>query len=211
MQILPASFYEQYDAISLAQQLLGKILSVDHQGETLTAMIVETEAYRESDDKGCHTYRHGRTTRTESMYTAAGHAYVYMCYGIHPMLNVVAGPINQGDAVLIRAVEPITGQNTMQALRGHHIKAHDLTNGPGKLTVALGISQVDDGIALFATKSKLKILNSDISIKKSDIVASPRVGMSKFVAECSHWPWRFYITDNRYVSRPLQVSYEGKW
>lgn len=208
---LSESFYQHDDVVAHARHLLGKILLTKIDDTITSGLIVETEAYRGPDDRGCHAFGGRYTDRTRTMYLKGGHAYVYMCYGIHPMVNVVTSAEGEAHAVLIRAIQPIEGIRTMMERRNVSQPSMHLTNGPGKLTVALGITKLMDGITFFNESSPLKILENDIVLSEDDIIAGPRVGMSKHVGTCAHRPWRFYIKNNPWVSKPLKVDYTGKW
>ena len=211
VHVLPQIFYESTDVVNLAKKLLGTIVISDIEGKITSGIIVETEAYRGPDDKGCHAYGGRYTERTKTMYTSGGTVYVYICYGIHPMFNVVTGPEGDAHAILIRAIEPLTGIEIMQERRKITTTKTDLTNGPGKLAVALGIKKEMNGSLLFKNESLLYITTSNIIIEEKYIVSGPRVGMSVHVGPCAHRPWRFYIRDNPWVSKPLEVNYVGKW
>ncbi len=191
---LPAKFYRQ-DTRVVARALLGQTLVRQlPSGELLSGMIVETEAYL-WDDPACHAFR-GETPRCRTMFGPAGRAYVYFTYGLHTMLNVVCGPQGVGEAVLIRALEPTGGLETMQTLRGALVQMRDVTNGPGKLAQALALSHKrDDGLDVTDPQSPLQIL--PFPAGHWDIVATTRIGIS----QAKDQPWRFYIRDNRWVSR----------
>jgi DNA-3-methyladenine glycosylase len=203
---LPQSFYTDHDVSELAPKLLGCYIHTNIDNVQTSSIIVETEAYRGADDKGCHAYRHGFTPKTRSMFKQGGHAYVYICYGMHRMFNIVAGNEGQGDAVLIRAVEPILGFDTMLSRRNMTVLHPTVTNGPGKVAAAMGIDMAMDGISITDMDSPIWVEKGENELHY-DIVTSPRIGMSKYVAECSHWHWRFYIKGNKWVSKPLSVNY----
>ena len=209
VHVLPQTFYQGTDVVHLAKQLLGKIVISDIEGKITSGIIVETEAYRGPDDKGCHAYGGRYTERTRTMYATGGTVYVYICYGMHPMFNVVTGPEGDAHAILIRAVEPLTGAEIMQERRKMSFAKTDLTNGPGKLAVALGITKEMNGSLLYEKESTIYIKSGNIVVEEKDIVSGPRVGMSVHVGPCAHRPWRFYIRDNPWVSKPLVVNY--KW
>lgn len=189
---LPQDFYER-STIQVARGLLGKIL---RHGECL-ARIVETEAYlgsyRGQVDHAAHSAR-GITDRTKVIYGPPGRAYVYLSYGIHECLNVVAEPEGVPGCVLIRALEPLDGRNTMRERRGEKIRDVDLTNGPGKLTQAMGITRQHYGVDF--SKGPLVIYEPRES-GRFRIGESPRIGIS----QCAEWPLRFFIEGNQYVSR----------
>jgi DNA-3-methyladenine glycosylase len=211
MKLLEKSFYQNSDVVQCARDLLGKILLTNVSDAITSGIIVETEAYRGFDDRGCHAFGGRFTERTKTMYLAGGHAYVYVCYGIHAMVNVVIGQEGDAHAILIRAVQPLSGIESMMLRRKMSQNKPVLTNGPGKLTVAMDISKDMDGLILYEKNSPMQILQNDIRINENQIVSGPRVGMSKHVGNCSHRPWRFYIKNNPWVSKPLVVNYTGKW
>ena len=191
---LPMAFYEQ-DTRTVARALLGQTLVRRlPSGEVLSGVIVETEAYL-WDDPACHAFR-GETPRCRTMFGPPGRAYVYFTYGLHTMLNIVTAPAGVGEAVLIRALQPTAGLDTMQTLRGARVAAKDLTNGPGKLAQALALShKCDDGMDVTDPQSDLLILPCDAG--GLEIVATTRIGISQAMEQ----PWRFYIKDNPWVSR----------
>ncbi len=207
--VLPKNFYQNDDVVQLAKELLGKLIITQIDGKITSGIIVETEAYRGPDDKGCHAFGGRYTERTKTMYAQGGTVYVYICYGIHPMLNIVTGPEGDAHAILIRALEPLEGIEIMLKRRNVLSLNPELTNGPGKLAVALGISKENNGSLLYDHQQSLLLLKSDLIIQEHNIICGPRVGMSHLVGACAHRPWRFYIRDNPYVSKPLIVNY--KW
>jgi DNA-3-methyladenine glycosylase len=182
------------DSLAAAPLLLGCYLVRETPAGRLKVRIVETEAYHQ-DDPASHSFR-GLTPRTAPMFQAGGRLYVYFTYGMHYCLNIVTGPAGTGEAVLIRAAEPLEGIDIMRANRGIE-DTKNLTNGPGKLAQALGI---------FDTSLSGKILNkSNISLevpagkaRKADIITGPRIGITKAAEQ----PWRFYIKANPFVSKP---------
>lgn len=179
-------------AEKLAQDLLGCVLHVKQGRKILSGMIVETESYHESDPAS-HSYR-GRKQRNLPMFMDGGHVYVYFIYGNHFCVNIVAGKKDVGEAVLIRALEPITGIETMKKNRKKE-DLHQLCSGPGKLCASLAIDKCFNKIDL--TKSKQIYLTRDKKIPKSKIVASKRVGISKGVDDLL----RFTIRDSDFISR----------
>jgi DNA-3-methyladenine glycosylase len=178
-------------ATQAAPQLLGCTLERTVGGQTLRARIVETEAYDQTD-VASHSYR-GRTPRTEVMFGAAGHLYVYFTYGMHYCCNIVVGPAGHGAAVLVRAVEPLTGETDMAARRGGR-SGPELTNGPAKLCQALAIDKVLNGHSL--SQSPLRLIAAD-RLPADKIVRTTRIGISRGQDK----RWRFYIAGNPYVSR----------
>ena len=204
--ILPRSFYLRADVLDIAQELLGKVL-VSTAGSKLTSgMIVETEAYRAPDDKGSHAYNNRRTKRTSTMFQEGGICYIYLCYGIHHLFNVVSGYSEQAHAILVRAVEPLEGLAIMQERRKLSSEHPGLTNGPGKFTEAMGIKTSHNGTILTDEANVLKVLDAGIEVNSDQLIKSPRVGIA-YARECAHWPWRFRIRDNRWTSKPDLVEY----
>jgi len=199
--ILPASFYQR-DTVKVARGLLGKKLVRIYKGKRLSGLIVETEAYTGVEDAAAHSYGGVPTPRTRTMYMGGGHAYVYFIYGMYWCLNFVTKKVNEPEAVLIRALEPVENIEIMRKLRPVK-KDKDLTNGPGKLCLALHIDKSLDGANL--TEPPLFVENMDFQIKPSQIVIAPRVGVD-YAGPAAHWPLRFYIRDNPYVSRLVKNS-----
>lgn len=201
MEKLDRAFYSR-DSISVAKELLGKVLVRESGGERIAARIVETEAYMGAEDRAAHSYGGRRTPRVEVMYGEAGFAYVFMIYGMHCCFNVVTAEKEIPQAVLIRAVEPLEGLEQMALARfgklyGELTKTQrlGLTNGPGKLCSALGLDRQFNGVdlcgdALYIEEGKQK----DFSV-----VTTKRVGVD-YAGEAKDYPWRFYSKDNQYVS-----------
>ena len=190
---LPRSFYEQ-PTIEVARQLLGKYLVRKHPDGTTVGRIVETEAYIGPQDKACHASR-GRTPRTEIMFGRAGHAYVYMIYGFHYMLNIVTEAADFPAAVLIRAVEPLEGLPLMQSRR-HTERLHSLASGPGKLCRAFAIDRTLNGNDVCG-----KVLYLDDHGEPAPkVVTTPRIGVD-YAGKWKHKPWRFLIKGNEFVSK----------
>jgi DNA-3-methyladenine glycosylase len=174
-----------------APRLLGCRLVRRLDGQLLSGRIVETEAYSQ-DDVASHSYR-GETPRTKVMFGRAGHLYVYFTYGMHYCCNIVTGPVGHGSAVLIRALEPLSGQAVMSRHR-RGLTGQALTNGPAKLCQALAIEKGLNGHDLH--RQPLQLL-MEPAVAQSDIVQTTRIGIS----EGQDVPWRFYIRDNHYVSK----------
>ena len=190
------SFFRQ-DTVELARKLLGTLL-VHSTAEGIAAgMIVETEAYVGAIDKACHAWQN-RSERTEIMYHDGGYAYVYLIYGMHHCFNVVTGPPGEGNAVLIRALEPVIGIDLMQRRRNTKL-LRNLCNGPGKVCEALGITKNEYGTDLCSADSPLRLLKYRY-IPDKLIAASPRINVA-YAEEAAAWPWRFYVKDNLYVSK----------
>ncbi len=156
-------------------------------------MIVETEAYLGGDDLAAHSAR-GVTDRTRVIFGPPGHAYVYFIYGMYECLNLVAEPPGHPGCVLIRALEPVAGIDLMRTRRPAARKLEDLASGPGKLTLALGITRAQNGADV--TRGPL-VVRAPAEPRKFDIATSPRIG----ITQCADWPLRFYILANPFVSR----------
>lgn len=198
--ILKPEFYHRKNVVQIAKDLLGKFLVTNHEGKYTSGMIVETEAYAGAIDKASHAFGNRRTSRTEIMYGAGGKAYVYLCYGIHHLFNVVTNEAEVPHAVLVRAVEPVDGIDVMLERRHKEKLAPALTAGPGALSEALAIYTKDTGLDLSDQSSLLYIEDRGIKIPKSRIVADTRVGVA-YAKEDAYLPYRFYIKDNKYVSK----------
>ncbi|MFZ0454891.1 MAG: DNA-3-methyladenine glycosylase [Ignavibacteriaceae bacterium] len=194
---LPRKFYTR-DLLTVAKELLGKILVKKENGLILSGIIVEVEAYDGEVDEAAHTFT-GKTKRNEIMFGEGGFFYVYFTYGAHFCCNVVTGIEGKGTAVLIRAVEPLEGEEIMIKNRlGRELKSEkerfNLTSGPGKVCQAFSISKEHYGIDL--TGNEIFILNNK-KLKKDEIGVSQRIGIKKSV----NLPWRFFIKNNNYISR----------
>ena len=196
---LPLSFYQRNDAVLVARELLGKHVYTNIDGQLTGGVIVETEAYQGPEDRGSHAYNHRRTPRNETMFSAGGVVYMYICYGIHDMLNVVTGTVGSSHAVLIRAVDPRVGVDIMRERRNVFTEDARLCRGPGALAKALGLVKAHNGLNLL--EDKIWIEDRGELIEEDDIIASGRVGMN-FEGPYKTIPWRFYIRGNKNVSRP---------
>lgn len=205
--ILPQAFYTRDVVVQISKDLLGKILVSEIDGNVCSGMIVETEAYSAPDDQACHAYLNRNTNRTKTMFLEGGVAYIYICYGIHQMINIVTSAEGNAHAVLVRAIEPADGQEIQARRRGHSKMKLATVNGPGKLAQALGADRSMDGISLFNPLSPIRIENQGVSIPEQKIISGPRVGMSIHVGRDAHRPWRFTIADNRWVSNPKVARY----
>lgn len=196
---LDAAFYRSHDVLAIAQALLGKYLVTKIDGQQCAGQITEVEAYRAPDDKACHAYNHRRTPRTEIMFWPGGVAYVYLCYGIHHLFNVVTGDQDMAHAVLIRGVKPVEGISLMQQRRGLSTLKPQLTAGPGVMSKALGITTAYTGQSLLAKDSPIWIEDRGMVISADQIIATPRIGVA-YAQECADWPWRFLVKDSAWVS-----------
>lgn len=190
---LPRDFYNR-DTLEVARDMLGCWLVREYNGEQMAARIVETEAYCGAEDTACHAYRR-RSPRTEAMFGPAGHAYVYLVYGMHWLLNVVTEPEGSPCAVLIRAVEPTANEAAMRAIR--QATGKQLSNGPGKLTRALTIDKALYGHDM-TQGDKLWI---SAATHDDSIVSGPRVGIDYAQPEHRDAPWRLWLEDNAWVSK----------
>lgn len=196
--VLPESFYRRDDVVAIAQQLLGKVLVSRIGGELTAGMITETEAYAGVTDRASHAYGGRHTARTGVMYAPGGVAYVYLCYGIHHLFNVVTNVAGIPHAVLIRAIEPVEGISHMLLRRGRAVLAPAVTAGPGALTVALGITTSHTSLSLQGPE--ITIEDRNINFDEQEIIKSTRVGVA-YAAEDALLPYRFSIRGNKYVSR----------
>ncbi|MES2652369.1 MAG: DNA-3-methyladenine glycosylase [Bacteroidota bacterium] len=199
MAKLPYSFYQQEDVVSLAIQLLGKQLFTRIDGKVTSGIIVETEAYNGITDKASHAYGNRFTPRTATMYETGGLTYVYLCYGIHHLLNVVTGIKDNPQAVLIRGIEPLEGLETMLERRNMLHLAPRITAGPGSVAKALGIDKALNAKDLLG--DEIWIEDNMIKTQPELIVSSPRVGVD-YSEDHALLPWRFYMKGNKYVSKP---------
>ena len=189
------SFFRQ-DTVELARELLGCRLVHCTPAGVAAGMIVETEAYVGANDKACHAYKN-RSERTEIMYHDGGYAYVYLIYGMHYCFNVVTGPSEEGNAVLVRALEPVIGLDLMRKRRKTS-QLRNLCSGPGKVCQALAITKEEYGLNLCNPASPLRLVRFR-DIPDNRIASSPRINVA-YAEEAAAWPWRFYVKDNLYVS-----------
>jgi DNA-3-methyladenine glycosylase len=187
-KVLDRDFYAR-PAIEVARDCLGKILVHG----SAAGRIVETEAYLGTDDRAAHAWR-GITDRTRVLFGPAGHAYVYFIYGMYECLNFVAEEEGKAGCVLIRALEPLAGIDIMRRRRPAAKRLEDLASGPGKLTLALGITRKQNGADL--TRSTLHVRRERIE-SPVEVKVTPRIG----ITHCADWPLRFLISGNRFVSR----------
>lgn len=196
--VLPQRFYERKDVLQIAKELLGKVIMTRFDGMATAAMITETEAYAGAGDRASHAYGGRRTNRTEVMYAHGGVAYVYLCYGIHHLFNVVTHEADTPHAVLVRAAEPLEGIDTMLYRRNKLSVTPALTSGPGAMSMALGIHTRHTGLSLQG--AEITIEDRGIKVRQTDIVATPRIGVA-YAMDDAFLPYRFYIRDNKFVSK----------
>jgi DNA-3-methyladenine glycosylase len=197
MKKLPLSFYQRDNVLQIAKELLGKIIVTKWKGVVTSGRIVECEAYDGVIDRASHAFSGRRTARNEIMYAEAGTAYVYICYGIHHLFNVVTNEKNIPHAILIRAVEPLQGINEMLKRRGKKKMESTLTKGPGSLSVALGIHVRHNGVSLHSPE--LFIADDGFTPDKKLIGSSPRIGVES-AGEAARYLYRYYIKGNPFVS-----------
>jgi len=206
MEKLGQDFYSGKNVVLLAKQLIGKVLVTDFNGFRTSGRIVETEAYNGVIDKASHAYGGRNTNRTKVMYMPGGTAYVYLCYGIHHLFNVVTNQENIPHAVLVRALEPLDGIEKMLERTGKPKLDNSLTRGPGNVSKALGIAASHSSLSLLG--DHIYIMDDGFTIEPSTVIASPRIGVD-YAAEDAALLYRFYVAGNKYVSgknKPLNVS-----
>ena len=196
---LSPSFYQRNDVVTISRELLGKYLFTCIDGELTGGYIVETEAYNGIIDRASHSFGNRLTPRTQTMYSQGGIAYVYLCYGIHEMFNVVTSVEGQPHAILIRAIQPTDGIDIMLYRREMLAIKPNITSGPGSVAKALGISRKINAISL--QSDTLWIEDRGMVIPDDNIAAVPRVGVA-YAKEDALLPYRFYIKGNIYVSKP---------
>lgn len=197
---LDHSFYQNTDVVEVARHLLGKYLVTDFGGQYCSGVITEVEAYRAPNDKACHAYNNRRTKRTEIMFWPGGVAYVYLCYGIHHLFNVITGDVDMAHAVLIRAVEAQEGLDIMEDRRGVSAQKPQLSAGPGVMSKAMGITTAWTGQSLVEADSPIWIEDRGQVVKEESIGESTRIGVD-YAEECALWPWRFFLKESKWVSR----------
>lgn len=207
MYRLKQSFFLSENVLDIAKQLLGKVLMTEIEGQITTCRIVETEAYAAPDDKASHAYNFRHTKRTATMYLPGGHSYVYLCYGIHHLFNIVTGPEGLPHAILIRGAEPLNNTEIMLQRRGKQKVQPSLTAGPGALSMALGIRTNLDAQNLCTADSPVKVFSDNFQLPEEKIAALPRVGI-KYAEEYVEKPWRFIIKGSKWVSNRDGIRYD---
>ena len=196
MQKLRLSFYLGNDVLKISKELLGKVLVTNWNNEYTSGRIVETEAYAGETDKASHASK-GRTARTEIMFNEGGKAYVYLCYGVHQMFNIVTNKEGIPDAILIRAVEPIDGIDIMLERTGKKKADETLTRGPGNVGKAFGFHTSQCGLLL--NSDELFIADDGFKVSRSKIVSSPRIGVD-YAGKHAALHYRFFVKGSKYVS-----------
>ena len=197
MRKLGKDFYQRENVLSIAKELLGKLLVTKRAGVTTTGRIVEVEAYNGVIDKASHAFGGRRTNRNEVMYADGGVVYVYLCYGIHHLFNVVTHSKETPHAILIRALEPVKGIDEMLRRTGKKKLDHTLTRGPGNLSKAMGIAVLHSGCSL--QSKELFLADDGFEYGKNEIAASPRIGVD-YAGKDALLHYRFYIKGNPCVS-----------
>ena len=197
MKKLPKSFYLREDVLKIAEELLGKIVVSKFNGITTSGRIVECEAYDGIIDRASHAFAGKRTTRNETMYAEAGTAYVYICYGIHHLFNVITNKKEVPHAILIRALDPLAGVDKMLKRRKKKGIENTLTKGPGSLSVAMGISIKHDKFSLFS--DQLYLAYDGFVVPKEMIGISVRIGVES-AGIAAGYPYRFFVKGNPFVS-----------
>ncbi len=197
MKKLPLAFYKQLDVVTIAKNLIGKIIVTNFNGEVTSGRIVETEAYVAFIDRASHAYAGKRTARNEHMYAEPGTAYVYICYGMHQMFNIVTNLKEIPDAILVRALEPLSGIDVMLRRTGKAVADNTLTKGPGNVGKALGISKLHSGMKL--THKELYLAEDENVVDETVIACSKRIGID-YAGDDAALPYRFYLKGNKYVS-----------
>jgi len=196
---LPRSYYLNENVVDISRELLGKYLFTCIDGLTTGGYIVETEAYNGVNDKASHAYGNRQTPRTKTMFMEGGIAYVYLCYGIHEMFNIVTAVEGRPQAILIRAINPTDGIDVMLARRNMPLVKPNITSGPGSVAKALGISRNINAISL--QSEIIWIEDRGLCFKDEEIAAVPRIGVA-YAGEDALLPYRFYVKGNPYVSKP---------
>lgn len=197
---LPAGFYRRSDVVTVSRELLGKVLCTRVNGAVTKAVITETEAYAGVGDRASHAWGGRRTRRTEPMFGPGGVAYVYLCYGIHHLFNVVSGPADTPHAILVRAGRPLEGVRLMERRRRCAAGDKGFMAGPGSIAQALGITTRLTGKSLLG--ETIWIEDHGIAVAAADILVGPRVGVD-YAAEDAARPYRFRISDAASKKAPV--------
>lgn len=190
MPKLQKQFYLRDDVVKISKELLGKVLCTNIDGRYTSGIITETEAYEGEIDKASHAYNNRRTKRTEVMFAEGGTAYVYLCYGIHHLFNIVTHKKDIPHAVLVRAIKPLEGIEIILERRNQLKLVPNTSGGPGTVSQALGIKTKHTGVDL--TGDLIWLEDRNIKVNKKDIIASPRVGVD-YAGDHAQWPYRFRI------------------
>ena len=196
---LPQSYYLDGDVVAISRDLIGKYLFTCIDGLVTGGYIVETEAYNGVIDKASHAFGNKQTPRTKTMFLQGGIAYVYLCYGIHEMFNIVTSIEGQPHAILVRAIEPTDGLDVMMHRRDMLAVKPNITSGPGSVAKALGITRSINACSL--QSDTIWIEDRGLTFADENIAVVPRVGVSYAGADAL-LPYRFYVKGNKYVSKP---------
>jgi DNA-3-methyladenine glycosylase len=194
---LKRSFYDRKDVVKIARELLGKILVTQINGVRSSGRIVETEAYAGFEDRASHAFGGRRTSRSEHLYGEPGTIYVYICYGMHHLFNVITNKKDIPHGVLIRALEPLEGLAHMQKRTGRFSTDYTITKGPGNLSRALGMSKIHSGCDIFS--DEIFIEDDGLRYKKDQIVVTKRIGVEG-AGKDADLPYRFIVRGSPYVS-----------
>lgn len=197
MKKLPLNFYKRKDVVAIAKELIGKIVVTKLEGVITSGRIVETEAYIALTDKASHSFGGRRTAKNEHMYAHPGTAYVYICYGMHQMFNIVTNEKDIPDAVLVRAIEPLEGIDIMLQRTGKPKLDFTLSKGPGNVGKALGIFKKHSGLHLL--DDEIYLADDGFKLKENEIGISKRIGVESAFPD-SELPYRFYLRGNKFVS-----------
>jgi DNA-3-methyladenine glycosylase len=193
MSVLSRGFYQR-PTDDVARALLGKILVRETAEGVVAVRITEVEAYLGIEDPACHTFRGRRTARTATMWGPAGHAYVYLIYGLHSCLNIVTVGEGEPEAVLVRGAEPLLGGALIRRRRGPGIRSRHWVDGPGKLCQALAITRDDDGSDLCRPDAGLAIRTDGLSVGEESVERLPRVGVD-YAGDAARWPLRLRVSE----------------
>lgn len=196
---LPEEYYLSSDVVALSRDLIGKYLFTCIDGVTTGGYIVETEAYNGIIDKASHSYGNRITPRTKTMFEQGGIAYVYLCYGIHEMFNIVTSVAGQPHAILIRAIVPTDGLDEMMQRRNMDNLKPNITRGPGSVAKALGISRKINACSL--QSDMIWVEDRGLHFDTSEVAAGPRIGVD-YAGDDALLPYRFYLRGNAFVSKP---------
>ncbi|MCF6172018.1 MAG: DNA-3-methyladenine glycosylase [Bacteroidales bacterium] len=202
---LPLSHYRSNDVVALAKNLCGKFLMTRIDGVETGGIITETEAYAGIRDRASHAFGERRTKRTEVMYRAGGVSYVYLCYGIHYLFNVVSGEQDIPHAILIRGIYPVVGIGKMLERTGKKKPGYALTNGPGKLTKALGITLEHNGMKL--NDGDLWIEDRKLIVGEAEIQTAKRIGVA-YAGDDALLPYRFVFDYQKHIQKKTPRSGE---
>jgi len=195
---LNREFYRNPNVVELAQHLLGKFVCTQFEEGLTVGMITETEAYCGATDKACHAYPNKRTKRTEIIFGDGGFAYIYLCYGLHHMFNIVTNVTDAADAILIRGIAPVKGIEIIESRRNMSVNRKQISSGPGTVAQALGIRTNHYGTDLLGDTIWLE--DRGIQFTKDQLLIGPRVGID-YAEEDALLPWRFRVKGNKYIGK----------